>query len=783
MSGGTPVSRRQRRGAPQGASARAQAGGRPGSRPGTNRGGRPPVRRKTHRVRGFFIGLGLFFLACIAAGLAVFIFAYNTISVPEPDEFAQAQTTTVYYADGQTKMGSFAEVNRTIIDASTLPKFVGDAVVASEDRTFWTNAGVDLKGIARAFINNLSGGKRQGASTLSQQYVDTYYLSSKGDKNIVQQYWEKAKEAILALKINQSQSKEEILGNYLNTIYFGRGSYGIEAAARAYFDVPAKDLNPSQAAMLAGLIPAPSLYDPAVNLEASKARWDRVFSIMVEDGAISAQERAGHQFPDTVQKTVSDLYAGSQGYLLQHVRHELQDMAGITEQQIDTLGLKIVTTIDKAKMDMMVKAVSEVPQGHAENLNIAMVSLDTKTGGIIAEYGGADYLKVQRNAVTQDIAMAGSTFKPFALIAGLEKGKTLRSRYNGNSPITIGGRKFQNHSNVSYGTVDLATATKHSVNTAYLELNMDVGPAYTKEVAIRAGYPPDTQGLEDNIANVLGTSSPHSIDIATAFNTIATGGIRRETHIVAEVLDSTGDTVYMPSSTADQVFDAKIISDVTAAMEQVVQGGSGKKAMALGRPAAAKTGSSENNRSSQFVGFIPQMVTVVSMYQVGADGSEESITPWGGEREITGSTWPAWLWTRYMKQAVKDLPVEKFPTPRKAIPVETEPSEEPTTSESPVDGVPSVVPSEGVQLPGQGTSPSGNLPGQGGQPGQIQPPTTGLPGQPVQPVQPGQPNQPVQPAPNPQPGQVQPAPNPQPGQEGNQGAGQVQPGQAVAGTG
>ncbi len=260
-----------------------------------------PKRKKHHYVRNTFLTLLFLGLVGVAGAFATFLIAYATTEIPKPSQFARAQVTTVYYNDGATPIGKFAEVNREIINTEDLPKYVGNAVVASEDRTFWTNSGVDIKGIVRAFINNLRGQSLQGASTLSQQYVERYYTGEVTNRgSILQRYWAKAQEAIMALKINRVQDKDEILGNYLNTIYFGRSSYGIEAASKAYFGKSAKDMTYSEAALIAGLIPAPSVYDPAVDPQMAQTRWKRVLRLMQADGYITQKQHDEAVFPQTI---------------------------------------------------------------------------------------------------------------------------------------------------------------------------------------------------------------------------------------------------------------------------------------------------------------------------------------------------------------------------------------------------------------------------------------------------------------------------------------------------
>ena len=627
---------------------------------------------KIHRwIPSWRFVLGVFLLGVLST-VGAFMWAYNTIKVPKPSEFALAQSSTVYYADGTTEMGKFAEINRQSVDASTLPDYVGNAVVASEDRSFYSNKGVDPKGIARALINNLRGGDTQGASTLTQQYVKNYYVDT------TDSYFGKAKQAIMAIKIDREKSKKDILGDYLNTVYFGRGAYGIEAASKAFFNKSAKDMSPSEAALLAGILPSPSAWDPAENSEKAQERWSRVLQFMVDDGYISQEQyntakQAG--MPPTVESQTKQVYAGSNGYLLQMVRAELDNKAKLTPEQIDTGGFKIVTTINPKDQEAAVNAVNSLPAGASPNLRKALVSIDPKTGGVLALYGGEDYLTSQVNTSTDAIAQAGSTFKPFALVAALENGWSLGSSYPATSPMTIEGHQFQNFKNVSLKSASLTQATEQSLNTPYLQLNRDlsnqVDPQATAEVANRAGYPKSTAGLKSDeerefVQNVLGSASPHTIDIASAYSTFAAQGIRRDTHIVASLKNPDGTDRYKADTAGHREFEEDVMADTTYALQQVVSGANGsadKVAAQMDRPVAAKTGSSSDNKSAQFVGFTPQVVTAVTLYQTGTDGSEESIEPWGDYEEITGSTYPADIFINYMKVAHEGLEVEDFPEP------------------------------------------------------------------------------------------------------------------------
>ncbi|MFD4992201.1 transglycosylase domain-containing protein [Cellulosimicrobium cellulans] len=660
-------------------------------------------------------------LTGVALVAGVLVAAWVTTDVPTKLPSVGAQTSTVYWGDGTTEMGTYAVENREIVDYASLPDYVGNAVVASEDSTFWTNSGVDFRGIARAFYNNLKGGGRQGASTLTQQYVERYYTDTVTD------YAGKAREAILALKITQQQEKEDILGNYLNTIYFGRGAYGIQAAAQKYYGVNAADLTISQAAMISGIIPNPTNWDPANNPEQAQHRWGRSLKNMRDDGHIDKaqyDEAIAAGFPETIPYVKSDKYAGPSGYLLAMVEKELaSEGIDISEADLTSKGYKITTTIDPAMQQAAIDTIDTLPQESrgddnpvSPNLRAALVSIDPNDGSIRALYGGADFLKNQYNNATLGAAQGGSTFKPFTLVAALEDGHTLDERYDGNSPLTFEGAndggdwKVRNFGDVPYGNIDLVKATANSVNTVYAALNIETGPEKTAEVAHRLGISEKTEVL-GNAANVLGTATVTPLELTNAYATIAAGGMRSTPHIVSEVVDSRGNLVYQApgADKRTQEFETDTMAATQYALSQVVEQGSGEPAQAIGRPAAGKTGTSNENKSAWFAGFTPGLATVVGLYQTGPENEQEQITPFGKwadmrNPEITGGSWPVEAWTSYMQSATANLPVGEFLpyTPPKPKPTET-PTETPT--EEPTEETPTEEPEE-PQQPENVTVPS-----------------------------------------------------------------------------
>ena len=569
-----------------------------------------------------------------------------------------AENTTVYYADGTTPIGTFSEQNREIIDCSVLPDYVGQAVVASEDRSFYTNRGIDLVGIARAFWNNLTTGSRQGGSTITQQYAERYYLGE------TTSYLGKAREAILALKIAQAQDKDQVLCNYMNTIYLGRGTYGIQAAAKAYFGKEAKDLTVAEAAMLAGIIPSPSSWDPAVDPEQAQARFTRVLRIMQEDGYITAQEQQEAQFPQTIEYTQQNSYQGANGYLLQMVRDELTGDGTFSAEQLDTGGYAIVTTIDKSKQDLMYSVVSPAQNGMQgvipDGMEFGAISVNAKDGSIISVYAGEDYLSKQLNQATQSVYEIGSTMKPMALLGAIQEGVNLDTVFNGNSPRKFDGitDPVGNFGNMSYGNVNLYTATAQSLNTVYMDVQAKLGTQRIAEIAKEAGA--ESDALDGtNPFTVLGNNALTTKDVARMYATIANQGNRPNIHIVSSVKNTDGEDIYKAPTETTQVFDANDTALVTKAMTGTVQNGTATEALAVGHNLAMKTGTANDSYAASAVGFTPSVVSVFAMWYPDANGNPQEVPAFGGWSG--GSDYPVHLFTQYMTQALAGTDNETFP--------------------------------------------------------------------------------------------------------------------------
>ena len=582
---------------------------------------------------------------------------YVTTDIPQPDKIAMADKTKVYYADGKTEIGSFAEQNREIINCSVLKPYVGNAIIASENRSFYKDGGIDLKGIGRAIIHNVTSKGRWGGSTITQQYAERYYLGE------TKTYLGKLHEAILALKIAQTQDKNTVLCNYMNTIYLGRGAYGIQAAAKAYFGVEAKDLTLSQAAMLAGIIPAPSSWDPAIMPKEANMRFKRVLRIMLKDKYITSEEYKNAKMPQTINQTKQNMYAGPQGYLLQMVRSELTSGGAFTKEDLDTGGYRIITTIDKAKQDLMFNVASPTagargitPQG----VQTGAMSVNPKDGSIISVYAGDDYLSKPLNNATQALYEPGSTMKPFALIGAIQAGTNLNTLFNGNTGLKFKGidKPVNNFANTNWGIINLYKATANSVNTPFMALQEKLGQKGVANTAVMAGL--NAQRVNGkNPFTVLGNDPVHISEIARAYSTIANQGRRPDLHIVSSVKNPDGKEFYRAPTVGKQVFAAADMALAIKAMQGVVQYGTSPEVRGVGKPIAGKSGTANDASACSFVGFTPSVLTVFAIWNPDAQGNPLPVPTFRGYPGGIG--YSAHLFTRYMRAALAGTAAEKFP--------------------------------------------------------------------------------------------------------------------------
>ena len=655
-------------------------------------------------------------------GIAAFVTLYLIVPVPDPNARAIAQSNIYYWADGSTELARTGSVNREDVPIGRITADTQHAAVSAEDRTFYDNRGVDLLGMLRGGWNTATGKGTQGGSTITQQYVKNYYLTQ--DQTLDR----KVRELFISLKVDRTESKDDILAGYLNTSYFGRNAYGIQTAARAYYGVDSGELTTAQSAYLAALLQAPSAYDvknttPA-NREKAIARWNYVLDGMVSGHWLAAATRAGLAFPEPIDPQPAAGLRGQAGYLVGIADDYLAATGTLDAATLKAGGWQITTTFDKSRQDAFVAAVKQEltarldPAGRPDTdafVRVAGASVETATGRIVAVYGGPDYgVQPFNDAVRQDNQI-GSTFKPLDLAAGLEgphrtqDGRliTTQTVYDGTSGRTVVGGPTPyappNEDDADYGPVTLRYAMMKSVNSVYAQQGVDAGLADVRRTAMALGIPDNVPGmLPGNSSMTLGTATPSALNLAAVYAALANHG-QAVTPWAVQKLDRPGAESDVPGLPAHPVTDAlsRAAADaVTDVLRDVVSpNGTGAAALDLGRPAAGKTGTTDQNLSAWFAGYTPELATAVGLFR--EDPKTHGKLPLAGTAglsRVNGGAFPTAVWTDYMSAALDGTETQQFdlrpggantrpsPTPTPADSPTPSPSDPPTPNPSPTPG-------------------------------------------------------------------------------------------------
>jgi membrane peptidoglycan carboxypeptidase len=635
---------------------------------------------------------GTWLLALITVGLLGFVALFYTLSnVPSPQSLPLAQTAVIEYSDGST-LAKIGTVNRTAVSLDQVPEQVRWDVVAAEDRNFFSEPGVSIEGTLRAVISDLTGGDTQGGSGIAQQYAKNAYLSD------ARTLTRKVKELMIALKLSREYSKNQILEFYLNTVYFGRGAYGIQAAAQTFFGEDVSKLTVSQGALLAALLRAPSYYDPAANPQQARARWQYVIDGMVTIGRLTQAQADALKFPKT--KPPSDTaQLGASGWRQLIVYRVIQELKanGVSESAINQRGLVIRTTINRHAQHAALVAINQTfahLTKQQRNMKNALVAVDPKSGAVLAYYGGKNGKDYNGKIDNFDYAgigtrPPGSSFKPYTLATVLTqtlnktKNKprlTIDSYVDGSYCVKIEGRQICNDpgdQSLSGPSVTIANAMKWSLNTTFDQLAEQAGPANVAKTAHAMGIPDkDTNGNpllvgsngKTGFGIGIGDYPVSPIDQAVGYATLANGGTANAAYFVQSATDSSGNLVYKHKADPQRALDPKVANDVTLTLEPVAEWS--HDGLANGRKSAAKTGTegifndpNNNNSDAWMVGFTPQVSAAVWT------GSGNSTTPiynsYGGQEygaDLPGKTWKLFMDTYLANKPELPMPTKQMIT-------------------------------------------------------------------------------------------------------------------------
>lgn len=622
-------------------------------------------RHKTKVIRIILVIIGLLIFAITFSIMITIASAIRDLPSLEKSAYIPVAQTSKIYDNNRKLITTFhAEQNRVVVPLEKIPQAVRYAAISIEDKRFFEHKGVDLEAIIRALAQNLrSGGVVEGGSTLTQQYVKNTLLTNE------RTFDRKIKEAFLAYEIERKYNKQTILEKYLNTVYFGHGNYGVEAATEYFFGKKAAKISLSEAALLAGLIRSPQRYSPYNHPDEAKRRRDVVLNRMYKQRYITKKQKEEALNEKIRMKHHEDKKKYRAAYFVEYVKSLIMNdkKFGVTEQQrANTLfkgGLKIFTTVD-------IKLQTLAEQAVKQNLNepndptAALVSIEPKTGYIKAMVGGKNFFgsgaQSKFNLAYQGKRQTGSSFKVYVLVAALLKGFSPDKTYD-TSPVTIpmkGGLPWhvENYTEgKGYGRMSIAQGTIKSVNTLYARLMMDVGAKTVVRTARKMGV---TSRIEANPAIALGGLnrgvSPFEMTVAMA--TLADNGVKHKPTAIIKVIDSNGKAIIMSKPKKKRILPNKVASTATAVLQGVIKRGTGTKA-SIGRPAAGKTGTAQNYRDAWFIGYTPDLATAV---WVGYPNKQIEMTSVHGIR-VTGGSFPAQIWHDFMLPAHEKIPIHPFP--------------------------------------------------------------------------------------------------------------------------
>ncbi|RWH72470.1 transglycosylase domain-containing protein [Mesorhizobium sp.] len=629
---------RTRKSAAKGRSAKAKSRGR-----GRDRNRRGLLGIATRLVYWCFV-------LCIWGGIAVAgVVVYYGAKMPAATTWSvpdRAPNIKIVSVDGQLIANRGASGGEAV-GLHEMSPYIPEAVVAIEDRRFYSHFGIDPIGLSRAMVTNLLGRHfSQGGSTLTQQLAKNLFLTP--DRTLER----KVQEVLLALWLEHKHTKDQILEMYLNRVYFGSGAYGVEAASRRYFGKSARDVSLSEAALLAGLLKAPSKLSPARDPKAAEERAQLVLAAMRETGKISDKEyKTALSAPAT---RAPSYWTGSENYVADTVMDELPDLIG------DVRGdIVINTTVDLNLQKLAEQSIRRLIDESGKKLNVtqgALVSIDD-SGAVRAMVGGYDYSTSQFDRASEARRQPGSAFKPFVYMAALEAGRTPDSIRN-DAPIKIGKWTPDNYGGKYYGKVTLATALAKSLNSVAAQLTMEVGPDAVVEAAHRMGIQSD---LQANTSIALGTSEVTPLELTSAYVPFANGGYKPDIHFIQRITTASGKVLYEGSTgSAPRVIKADIVGMMNSMMTGTVEVGTAKKA-AFNWPSAGKTGTSQNSRDAWFVGYTANLTTGV--WFGNDDGSPM--------KKVTGGALPAQAWHEFMVAAHEGVPVRPLPGTWKSTPSDT----------------------------------------------------------------------------------------------------------------